>query len=235
MSCEDDGIYWWKFHVDWDDPSKTKAEGPTKITVAPYHYLGGGQLTQAVPCRSPAAAAPRLDSQGDKIMQRVVYRRIGDQESIVAIHSINTTAEGGGGGVRWYEFRLDAGRDLKLYQQSTYCPGGDYRWMASSASTAMGTSASAIPSAEPTIFPGQRFAARQPSDPLGMMTLKETVLIDGEASQIGANRWQDYTTACMDPSDDQTIWYVGDYVKKGNGAYSTRIGAFRIPAPAGGR
>ena len=87
----------------------------------------------------------------------------------------------------------------------------------------------------PTIFPGQRFTARQPGDPLGTMTLKETVLIDGEASQIGANRWQDYTTACMDPSDDQTIWYVGDYVKKGNGAYSTRIGAFRIPAPAGGR
>ena len=50
---EDDGIYWWKFHVDWSDPTKTEAEGPTKITVAPYHYLGGGQLTQAVPQPQP--------------------------------------------------------------------------------------------------------------------------------------------------------------------------------------
>ena len=44
---EDDGIYYWKFHVDWEDPSKTKLDGPIKISVAPYHYLGGGQLTNA--------------------------------------------------------------------------------------------------------------------------------------------------------------------------------------------
>src|SRR5688500_2792236 len=36
---EDDGIYVWSFNVDWDDPSRTKVEGPTKIPVAPYRYL----------------------------------------------------------------------------------------------------------------------------------------------------------------------------------------------------
>jgi hypothetical protein len=46
---EDDGIYVWKYHVDWSDPARTKLEGPVKIQVAPYHYLGGGQLTSAVP------------------------------------------------------------------------------------------------------------------------------------------------------------------------------------------
>ena len=33
----------------------------------------------------------------------------------------------------------------------------------------------------------------------------------------------------MDPSDDCTIWYVGDYVKKDASSYSSRVGAFRIP------
>jgi hypothetical protein len=33
----------------------------------------------------------------------------------------------------------------------------------------------------------------------------------------------------MDPSDDCTFWYVGDYVKKDATSYSTRIGAFRVP------
>jgi hypothetical protein len=33
----------------------------------------------------------------------------------------------------------------------------------------------------------------------------------------------------MDPSDDCTIWYVGDYLRKGATNYSTRIGAFRMP------
>ena len=33
----------------------------------------------------------------------------------------------------------------------------------------------------------------------------------------------------MDPSDDCTFWYVGDYYKAGATTYSTRIGAFRLP------
>ena len=99
---EDDGIYVWTFHVDWKDPSKTKVDGPRKIAVAPYHYLCDGQLTNCVP---QPGAERRLDAQGDKIMARLVYRRIGNRESIVAVHSVNTSS--GGGGVRWYEFRVD--------------------------------------------------------------------------------------------------------------------------------
>jgi hypothetical protein len=60
------------------------------------------------------------------------------------------------------------------------------------------------------------------------MTLKEAVLVDGEASQTNTLRWEDYTQTAMDPSDDLTIWYVGDYLKKGSSSYSTRIGAFRL-------
>jgi len=125
---EDDGIYVWKFHVDWYDPSRSKLDGPVKIPVAPYKYLGGGQLTNAVPQPGTERC---LDAQGDKIMSRLVYRRIGDRESIVAVHSVNTSE--GGGGVRWYEFRLDAKRNVRLFQQGTYAPGGFYRWMASPA------------------------------------------------------------------------------------------------------
>jgi hypothetical protein len=33
----------------------------------------------------------------------------------------------------------------------------------------------------------------------------------------------------MDPSDDCTFWYVGDYLRAGAESYSTRIGAFRLP------
>ena len=65
---DDDGIYYWKFHVDWDNPAKSKLDGPTKISVAPYHYLGGGQLTNTVP---QPGIERRLDAQGDKIMQRL--------------------------------------------------------------------------------------------------------------------------------------------------------------------
>ena len=54
-------------------------------------------------------------------------------------------------------------------------------------------------------------------------------LVDGEAAQTNTLRWEDYTQTAVDPTDDCTIWYVGDYLKKDAANYSTRIGAFRIP------
>ena len=219
----DDGIYYWKVHVDWEDPANTRLDGPIEIPVAPYEYLGGGQLTNTVP---QPGTDRRLDSQGDKIMARLVYRRIGDQESIVAVHSVNTSA--GGGGVRWYEFRLNSERDVELFQQGTYAPGGDYRWMASPAMDAEGNIGIGYSFGGAENFPGQRFAGRLAEDPPGVLSLREVVLVEGQAAQTNTLRWEDYTQTAVDPSDDRTIWYVGDYLREGATSYSSRIGAFRL-------
>jgi len=55
------------------------------------------------------------------------------------------------------------------------------------------------------------------------------VLVEGQAAQAYSLRWEDYAQTAIDPSDDCTIWYVGDYYKKDAANYSTRIAAFRIP------
>lgn len=223
---EDDGIYVWKYYVDWRDPSKTRLEGPAKIPVAPYRYLCDGQLTRCVP---QPGTGQRLDAQGDKLMARLVYRRIGNQQSMVGVHSVNSTA--GGGAVRWYEFRINKMGDPELFQQGSYAPDGNYRWMASAAMDRYGNIGIGYSYGGEGIFAGQRFAARFAKDPPGLLTLKETVLVEGQASQTNTLRWQDYTQTAMDPGDDATIWYVGDYLKKGAQTYSTRIGAFIIGTP----
>jgi len=220
---EDDVILVWKFHVDWENAANTKVIGPDKIKVAPYHYLCGGQLTNCVP---QPGTNTRLDAQGDKIMARLVYRKIGSRESVVAVHSVNTSA--GGGGVRWYEFRVGKGRDLTLYQQGTIAPDNFYRWMASPAidhagNIGIGYSFGGVPN-----FAGQRFAGRLAKDSLGKLTLMENILIEGEAAQT-VMRWEDYTQTAVDPSDDCTIWYVGDYLKKGETNYTSRIAGLRMP------
>src|SRR5258706_318245 len=114
---EDDGIYVWAFHVDWADPAQTRVEGPTRISVAPYHYL---------------------------------------------------------------------------------CDG------------------------------------RRGNEPRGRLAPHETVLAEGEAAQTNTLRWEDSSQTAVDPSDDCTIWYVGDYLKRDAASYSSRIGAFRFPG-CGGR
>jgi hypothetical protein len=227
---DDDGVYVWKYHVDWEDPARTRVEGPEKITVAPYAYLCGGQLTNCVP---QPDTDQKLDAQGDKIMARLVYRRLGDQESVVAVHSVATSS--GGGGVRWYEFRVGEGRAVRLHQQGTYAPGGFYRWMASPAIDAAGNIGIGYSFGGTPHYAGQRFAGRLAGDALGVLTLQEAVLAEGAAAQTNTLRWEDYTQTAMDPSDDCTIWYVGDYYKAGATDYSTRIGAFRMPGCAEGR
>jgi hypothetical protein len=221
---EDDGVFVWKFHVDWKNPTNTRVTGPEKIAVAPYHYLCDGQLTNCVP---QPGTDRRLDAQGDKIMARLVYRKIGRRESIVAVHSVNTSA--GGGGVRWYEFRIDKDRNVSLYQQGTYAPEGFYRWMASPAMDRLGNIGIGYSFGGTPNFAGQRFAGRLAKDSLGQLTLHETVLVEGEGVQTNTLRWEDYTQTAVDPSDDCTIWYVGDYFKKDATNYSSRIGAFRMP------
>jgi hypothetical protein len=224
---DDDGLYAWRFHVDWEDPAATTLTGPEKISVAPYHYLCDGQLTNCV--RQPGTDR-HLDAQGDKLMARVVYRNLGDREAVVAVHSVDT--EAGGGGVRWYELTVDASRAVRLRQQGTFAPDGLYRWMASPAMDGFGNIGIGYSFGGTPHFAGQRFSGRRADDPLGRLTLGETVLVEGAAAQASTLRWEDYTQTAVDPRDDCTIWYVGDYLKEGAEQYSTRIGAFRLPGCA---
>jgi hypothetical protein len=227
----DDGIHAWQFKVDWANPKNTRVTGPEKIAVAPYQYLCRGQLTSCVP---QPGTERRLDAQGDKVMARVVYRNLGARESIVAVHSVNT--EAAGGGVRWYEFQIAGGRDTRriaLRQQGTYAPDGFYRWMASPAIDRFGNIGIGYSFGGTPHFAGQRFAGRLAGDPPGVLTLGETVLVNGEAAQTYGLRWEDYSQTAIDPSDDCTVWYVGDYYKKDATNYSTRIGAFRMPGCRG--
>ena len=172
---EADTIDAWQFHVDWKDPSKTALKGPEKIAVAPYHYLCDGQLTNCVP---QPGTDRGLDAQGDKIMSRVVYRKIGNRESIVAVHSVNSAA--GGGGVRWYEFQID--KDAEGHacgsREPTRPTISSAGWRAPR-STA-GEYRHRLLLRRHAQLRGS--ALRRPRSPpirLGVLTLRETVLVEG--------------------------------------------------------
>ena len=251
-----DMIQFWLFYTDWDDISKTRLVGPLDHPVEPYAFLCGGQLTKCVP---QPGSDERLDSQGDKLMARVVYRRRGAVESIVAAHSVAVGFSGSiqanpspkygdqgfnpsvGGGVRWYEFTIDSGRAPILKQQGTYAPGvdiqgevdsGSFRWLPSPAMDKFGNIGVGYSWGSFKAYAEQRFAGRTPSDSLGQFGLKETTLIKGNAAQTYGLRWEDYTQTAIDPADDCTIWYVGDYYQPEATGYSTRIGAFQMPGCA---
>jgi hypothetical protein len=221
---EDQVIKVWQYHVDWNDAAKTTVTGPVVIPVAPYHYLCDGQLSSCVP---QSGTDRRLDSQGDKLVPRLTYRNVNGHESIIALHSVNTTL--GGGGVRWYEFRVGTkSRRVSLHQQGTFAPDSNYRWLPSAAMDKQGNLIVAYSWGATGAFAGQRATARLANDGLGRLSSREIVLADGAASQTSTLRWEDYTQTAVDPSDDCTVWYVGDYFKKDAPAYSSRIVALRV-------
>jgi hypothetical protein len=62
------------------------------------------------------------------------------------------------------------------------------------------------------------------------MTQGEGTVITGAGSQTTENRWGDYSSLTVDPSNGCTFWYVNEY-QPANGAYNwrTRIATFSLP------
>jgi hypothetical protein len=80
-----------------------------------------------------------------------------------------------------------------------------------------------------TVFPGIRYAGRVLFDPPGKLPRGENTIMNGLASQTGANRWGDYSSMNVDPADDSTFWYTTEYMAD-DGNWRTRIASFKFPS-----
>jgi hypothetical protein len=76
--------------------------------------------------------------------------------------------------------------------------------------------------------PGQRFAARLAKDQNGQLRFREFALAEGNAAQTNTLRWEDYTNIALDPADDCTFWFVGNYLKADAASSTTRIAAIAL-------
>src|SRR5205814_1958170 len=217
-------LAFWKFHVDFTTPANSTFTGPTTLATAAYSEACGGGT-----CIPQSGTTQQLDSLADRLMYRLAYRNFSDHEALVVNHSITA---GSSVGVRWYELRPDASHNLTIFQQGTYAPDSDYRWMGSIAMDQAGNMALGFSRSGTAINPEIHFTARLAGDTLGQMTQGEGSIIDGTGSQTGRNlsRWGDYSAMAIDPSDDCTFWYTNEYIPS-DGAFNwqTRIASFKLP------
>jgi len=223
----------WKFHADFANSAKSTLVGPTSIGVAGFTELCGGGT-----CIPQAGTTQQLDSLADRLMYRLAYRNFGDHEALVVTHSVAPVL--GGGGVRWYEIRNPGGTP-SVFQQSTYAPDTQYRWMASAAMDRAGDIGVGYSLSSASINPAIAWTGRLAGDTPNMLQA-ETILISGTGSQVSSlSRWGDYSSMVVDPADDCTFWYTTEYLTA-NGAWNwhTRVGTFKFagcstappPAPA---
>ena len=212
----------WYLHVDWTNTSKSVLAGPSVIPTAAFT-----PTCAETGCVPQLGTAQTLDAIGDRVMYRFSYRNFANAaqpyHSFLVNHSVATPS--GNIGVRWYELRDTVNG---IYQQGTYAPDTNYRWMGSIAQDKMGDIAVGYSVSSASMYPSIAYAGRVPSDPLGTLGA-ETVVVSGTGAQQLLNRWGDYSAMSVDPVDDCTMWYTNEYLTT-TGAFnwSTRIASFRF-------
>ncbi len=131
--------------------------------------------------------------------------------------------------IRWCELREDQTTHVwSMYQQGTYTPDADTRWLGSIAMDDYGSIGLCYMKSNATsIYPGLYYTGRRICDPLGTLPLTEQVAHAGTASQtVNINRDGDYSETTLDP-DGATFWHTGMYMGAG-GAQKTQIYSFQI-------
>ncbi len=236
ISPSHDTLSIWQFHVDWtnlDNSTFGVGGQPNQVlSVASFNLLPCAFSDQG--CIAQPGGAPMLDPIGDRLMNRLQYRRYWDHESLVTNHTVDLGGPPSGhAGIRWYELRK-SGSIWNIHQQGTFGPDSNARWLGSIAADAQGNIAVGYSLSSASMFPSVMYAGRLSTDPPGVLAQGEMALATGTGSQTDStHRWGDYSMLAVDPLDDCTFWYTNEYYQVTSPRFwHTRIGAFRFPSCA---
>ncbi len=217
----------YEFNTNWETPSNSTFTNVTNLEVDDFDVdINGSVQEWSLDNIEQPGTSQKIHAMTDRLMYRLQYLDFGTHESMVTCHTIDVGNERAG--IRWYELRKEQGA-WTIYQQSTYAPDTKHRWMGSIAMNHSGDIALGYSVADASTFPSIRYTGRHANDPLNTMTIEETEIIAGEASQTGIGRWGDYSSMRVDPIDNKTFWYTQEY-SKGGWDWQTRIAAFKYPS-----
>ena len=222
-----DQLQLWQFHSDWTTPSQSSF---TRVAVLPTAPFDSDMCGNARNCLPQPGTTTTVDAMSDRLLYRLQYRNFGDYEAMVVTHTVDVDGTDHAG-LRWYEIR-NPGSSPSIYQQGTYAPDSNHRWMGSVALDSAGNLALGFSVTGPSTFPSIRYTGRLATDPPNVMTLGESDLMVGTGSQTNTSgRWGDYSSMVVDPVDDCTFWYTQEYYAVTSDAgWQTRIGAFSLPS-----
>jgi len=214
-----DHVKIWEVDVNWTTPANSTISAPQSLDVAAFD----SEFTAAWDdIEQPNGQF--LDAIPGAFMYMAQYREFPGYEVVVLNHTVDVNATNHGG-VRWYELRKYPEANWSVYQQGTYAPDSLHRWMASICMDYQGNIGLAYSVSGPATFPSLRYTGRHAGDPLGEMTIIEETIVNGTSSQSATNRYGDYAQMTIDPSDDATFWFTGEYISNN---WKTRIAAFKI-------
>ncbi|MCB1035788.1 MAG: hypothetical protein KDD47_18345, partial [Acidobacteria bacterium] len=215
----------WSLIVDFADAAQTTMVQLADVTISDFDSNLCPPI-EIFSCIPQPGGAPALDPMLEVVMNRLTYRYFGSHETLVGVLQTDVNDSPDHSGERWFELRrTPAGSgDWTLFQEGTYSPDGDGRFMGTVAMDGGGNMLLAYNVSSTTVFPSLRYTGRQVGDPLGVMTVAETTLAAGSAAN-SSNLYGSYNQMGVDPVDECTFWFLGMYNPSGKGV---RIGAVRF-------
>jgi hypothetical protein len=254
-----DAMRMFNFHADFSNPGNStfteRPESPVAVPAydprMPEFQTGTRQEIEQPP---PAANADRLNAIGYHLMFRLQYMKRGIVESLVSCMTVNISGVAPNSGalyhaaVRYFEMhKTSANGTYTVFDSATFAPDapngatGTNRFLPAAAIDNKGNLAVSYSVSSTTIFPSIWYAGRDfnaAGFPAAGLS-GEQVLFNGTASQLATqNRWGDYQSVGLDPSDDCTFWTTNQYYNVNSQFnWRTRIGSFKFAsctAPAQG-
>lgn len=231
-SSSSSNLRMWRFHVDFATPANSTFPfaTPTAVPVPSYSTPCTSQTRGQ--CVAQAGTGILLESLGQRLMHRLVWRMAGNRESIVGVHTVGAN-NGGPTGIRWYEIRNPSTTPV-VFQASTFQPDTKFRFMPSIAMDKMGNIAIGYSVSDASTFPSIAMVGRLRIEPANFLEA-EQILVTGAGSQnssngTGGNRWGDYSALTVDPADDCTFYYTNE-VLPANGVFNwnTYVYSFKFP------
>lgn len=237
----------WDLCLNWTNTAaSTISATPQRIAArAPFtpRFVQVPQLNSVNP----------LDVFGTHIMYRASTRAFppGAPSSVSMV--VNHTVEGPlqQGAIDWVQFAFQngatslpvgslladgfeepqaVGMSKSLVDEGSYVPDGNTRWLGGIAMDKSGNIGVGYSVSSTTMNPEVRINGRTLDDPAGQLRDEQSCSPPGTGAQTStSNRWGDYSSMSVDPSDECTFWYTNEfYPVTANSSWSTRICSFKF-------
>ena len=123
----------------------------------------------------------------------------------------------------------------RIVDQGTFAPDAESRWMGGINLDANGNIGVGHNVASSATNPQVRVTGRERTDSAGSLRDEQTCTPPNTGAQTGLfsgrARWGDYSTMGVDPVDQCTFWFTGEYyATTSNSSWNTRTCAFKFPS-----
>jgi hypothetical protein len=221
-SVSSDVIKVLKFQVNWTTPSLSSISLHQTLYPSAFNAV----FTSTWDDIQQKGTGQKIDAIASIFNYRAQYIRWGSYNTVMLCNVVDVNGADKGG-IRWYELRQDNATDqFSIYQEGTYAPDADSRFLGSISMDLFGNIGLAYSISGPNSYPSLGYTGRRYFDALGQMTVQEVRAKEGLFYQNSYVRFGDYSQMTLDP-DGETFWYTGEYIGSG-GSRKTRIFSFNM-------